>query len=209
MGCARYRDALSAQADGEDRGLDDRRLADHLAECPACRRYADNLADLGRQRRVTPAPTMPDLSRRVARRAAVQDRDAASTALRVLLAVVAVEVLVLSVSDLATGESGGTAAHATRHLGAFAAAYAIGLLAVAARPARARAMLPVAVVVAGALLVTAVVDGAQGRVPLAGEALHVPEIVSVVVIWLLARPRRARAPRSDGGLAVVTDEPTG
>jgi hypothetical protein len=67
-------------------------------------------------------------------------------------------------------------------------------------------MLPLAA--AGALLVTAVVDVAHGRISLAGEALHVPEIVSVVVIWLPARPRLPGAPRSHGGLTAVADEPT-
>ena len=133
---------------------------------------------------------------------------AAGLFLRAVLALVAVEVLVLSVADLTAGGGGAEAMHATRHLGAFAAAYAVGLLAVVVRPARARAMLPVAVVVAGALAVTAVVDIAQGRIPLGGEALHVPEIVSVVVIWMLARPRRDRAPRAHGGPTVVPEEPT-
>lgn len=192
MGCEAYREALSARADGEAVGLDDRLLDAHLAACPACRAFADQLGRVSQRGRVTIAPAMPDLSRRVTRRTAAQDRQAHSILLRLLLAVVAVEVLVLSVIDLA-GDGGATAAHSTRHLGAFTAAYGVGLLAVAVRPARARAMLPVAVVVTGALVVTAVVDVMQGRIPLAGEALHLPEVVSVLVIWAMAR-----APRSAG-----------
>ena len=206
MECERYREALSAQADGEEPGLDEMVVGEHLVECESCRRFADTLAESARPRRLETAPAMPDLSGRVMRQTAAQDRNTRSTALRALLALVAVEVLVLSIADLATGDGGEAATHATRHLGAFTAAYAIGLLAVVVRPARARAMLPVAVVVAGALLVTAVVDVVQGRIPLSGEALHVPEIVSVVVIWLLARPRRDSAAPRQPGQTVVVDE---
>ena len=207
MGCEGYRDALSAQADGEDPGIDQRLLDHHLAQCPSCRAFADTVVDGRRRGRVTSAPRMPDLSRQVARRHAAQDRDRVGLFLRALLALVAVELLVLSVADLTAGGGDDEAVHATRHLGAFVAAYAVGLLAVVVRPARARAILAVAVVVAGALAVTAVVDIVQGRVPLGGEALHVPEIVSVVVIWLLARPGPTRTPRAHGGPTAVAEEP--
>ena len=52
-------------------------------------------------------------------------------------------------------------------------------------------MLPVAAVLAGALVITAVVDLVDGRVPLVGEAQHLPEVVSVVLVWLLAVPGAA------------------
>ena len=61
------------------------------------------------------------------------------------------------------------------------------------RPARARTMLPVAAVLAGALLITAVIDLLNGNVPLLGEATHLPELISVFLIWLLAVPSRRRA----------------
>jgi len=51
-------------------------------------------------------------------------------------------------------------------------------------------MLPVAAVLAAALVITAAVDLADGRIPLAGEALHVPEVLSVLLVWLLASPGR-------------------
>ena len=86
-----------------------------------------------------------------------------------------------------------TGVHATRHLGAFSVAYGVGLLVDAVRPARARTMLPVAAVLSGALLVTAIVDLLQGRVPLLGEATHLPEMISVLLIWMLANPRRPRS----------------
>lgn len=130
---------------------------------------------------------MPDLSRRVSKLAAVADRASAWGVVRLLLVVVALEVMVLSVPALvASGE--GSEVHDARHLSAFTIAYGVALLVVAVRPARARTVLPVAAVLAGALLITAVVDLLEGNVPLLGEAVHIPEVISVVLVWLLATP---------------------
>lgn len=131
--------------------------------------------------------------------------------MRVLLAVVAVEILVFSLPALVFGDEQQTSTHAARHLGAFTVAYAVGLLVVVVRPARARTMLPVAAVLAGALLVTAIVDLANTRVPLIDEAQHLPEVLSVVLVWLIAVPsprRRGRSARVDGApdLHIVSAE---
>lgn len=132
---------------------------------------------------------MPDLSRRVARLAAIADRAASWSAVRVLLAVVAIEIIVFSFPDLVLGEDSGAAAtHTARHLGAFTVAYAVALLVVVVRPARARAVLPVAAVLSGALLIGAIVDLVQGRVPILDEATHLPELFSVLLLWLIASP---------------------
>ena len=98
----------------------------------------------------------------------VADRASTSSIVRALLAVVAVEIIVVSVPAL-LGDGQATSTHAARHLGAFAVAYGVGLLVVVARPARARTMLPVAAVLAGALVITAVVDLTQRRIPLVGR----------------------------------------
>jgi len=84
------------------------------------------------------------------------------------------------------------------------------LATVAFRPARARTALPVAVLLGLTLAITAVVDLLAGRVPLAGEALHLPELVSVLAVAHLAGlfdgPIRSRqgaaARRSTRGAAV-------
>jgi hypothetical protein len=54
-------------------------------------------------------------------------------------------------------------------------------------------MLPVAATLAVALLITALVDVVDGRAPLWGEALHIPEVLSVLFLWLLAVPAGRRA----------------
>jgi predicted anti-sigma-YlaC factor YlaD len=202
MGCERWTEAISALADGEPAGIDERLVAAHVARCPACRAFEN---DVGRLRRPRPvaAPPPPDLPRRISRLAAAADRAATWSTVRVLLAVVAVEIVVVSVPAL-LGDERQTSTHAARHLGAFAVAYGVGLLVVVARPARARAMLPVAAVLAGALLITSIVDLAQGRVPLVDEAFHVPELVSVVLVWLIAAKAR-RAP--DAAASAPSDTP--
>ena len=115
-----------------------------------------------------------------------------------LLAVVAVEIIVVSIPAL-LGDEPAASTHASRHLGAFAVAYGAGLLVVVARPARARTMFPVAAVLGCALVITAVVDLAQGHIPLVGEAAHVPELVSVILLWLIAVPPRRLLDRDRGG----------
>lgn len=199
MGCERWRDAISAGVDGEPTGVEPQLLDSHLASCAACRSFAGSATSSAaafRRLGVGEADPVPDLSRRVARLGAVADRAAAWSVVRCLLAVVAVEILVFSLPALVLGDEQDTSAHSARHLGAFTVAYAVGLLVVVARPARARTMLPVAAVVAGALLVSAVVDLGRGRVPLVDEALHLPEVLSVLLVWLIAVPgprRRLRA----------------
>lgn len=120
-----------------------------------------------------------DLADRVVRSVRAADRDGVSIP-RALLAVVAVQIVVFAVVDLVAA---GGDAHGTRHLGAFAIAYAVGLSSVVWRPARARTMLPVALVLVAALAITAVVDVVRGETPLVGEALHLSELASVGLVW--------------------------
>ena len=195
--CERWFEAISAIADGEDAGIDPRLVAAHVDRCPTCRAYRDDIEAMRRPTRIAPAPRLPDLSRRIVKLHALADRASAWSGVRILLAVVAIEIVVLSLPGLVLGEQEGASAHGARHLGAFTIAYAVALLVVVVRPARARSILPVAVILAGALLITAIVDIAQGRAPLVNETLHIPEILSVALVWLLAVPvGRRRAGRS-------------
>jgi predicted anti-sigma-YlaC factor YlaD len=213
VACETWREAISALADGEDPGVDRRLLDAHLERCTGCRDYRRRVEVVRSRLRLGEAAPMPDLSRRVVKLNALADRAGRWRLLRVLLAVVAVEIVVLSVPALIWGEGAATSQHAARHLGAFTVAYGAALLVVAVRPARARTVLPVAATLAGALLITAVVDVSEGRVPLLGEALHVPEILSVVLVWLLAAPswRRLQPAAASGEAAAalrLVTEPT-
>jgi predicted anti-sigma-YlaC factor YlaD len=188
MDCGRWRDAISARADGEDPGVAEATLDAHLAACPECRAFHRDLAAMTPPFRLQVPPPMPDLSRRVVKRNALLDRASRWGMVRGLLGVVAVEIAVLALPSLVLGDDQGAAAHTARHLGAFSLAYAVGLLVVVARPARARTMLPVAAVLAAALLITAVADVLDGVIPLVNETGHLPEILSVPLLWLLASP---------------------
>lgn len=173
-------------ADGEDPGVDQRLLEAHLTGCADCRSYAAAIDGSRRRTLVRAAAPMPDVSRRVTKLNAVADRASRWSVVRALLVVVAIEVIVVSVPSL-VGE-GASDTHDARHLGAFTIAYGVALLVVAVRPARARTVLPVSAVLAGALLITAVIDLVRGTVPLINETTHLPELASVVLVWLLAVP---------------------
>ena len=134
----------------------------------------------------------PDLSKKIAKLAAAADRAAHWSALRVALAVVAAQVIAFALPALILGKENGVATHSARHLGAFGVAYGVALLVVVARPARARSILPVALVLAGAQVLGAAVDLATGRIPLVGEVRHLPQIISVFLIWFLAVPSTRR-----------------
>jgi predicted anti-sigma-YlaC factor YlaD len=210
MGCERWQDAISALADGEDPGIDERLIDAHTARCAECRLFATAIDGSRRRLAVQPAAEMPDLSRRVAKTNALLDRAGKWSMVRALLIVVAVEIVIAAAPGLVLGD-GEANAHDARHLGAFSIAYAVALLVAAVRPARARTVLPVAAVLAGALVVTAVVDLANGTVPLLNEASHLPELISVVLVWLLALPARDRPVHERGSarhaLRIVQDRP--
>ena len=213
MECEHFQTAISAMSDGEEPNVTPALVEAHVATCSSCRQFRSALESLPRAAPLAEAPVMPDLSRRVVKLNAMADRAGRWSIVRALLGLIAIEVVVLSVPALVLGRDGASAAHAARHLGAFSVAYAVGLLVVVARPARARAMLPVALVLAGAIAVTAVIDVIEGRIPLVGEAAHIPEILSVWFVWLLARPARdttvapgSRMPTGRPALRVVDTE---
>jgi predicted anti-sigma-YlaC factor YlaD len=201
MTCDAWRDALSAVADGEDPGIDRRLVDAHVARCGPCRAFADDAHAVSRAWALSEAEPMPDLSARVSRLDRIADRASRWGLLRALLAVVAVQIIVLSIPGLVLGEDPSASEHGARHLGAFSTAYAAGLLLVVWRPARARSLLPVAATLVAALLITAAVDIADGRVPLVDEVVHVPEIVSVLLVWLLAAPPPRTTARRSPSLA--------
>jgi hypothetical protein len=161
--------------------------------------------------RIAAAPDMPDLSGPIARLNAAADRAAHWSILRIVLAVVAVQVVAFALPALILGEEQGVATHSARHLGAFGVAYGVALMVVVVRPARARSILPVALVLAGAQVLGAIVDLATGRIPLVGETRHLPQIISVFLIWLLAVPsgrggRTKTKPNGQPQLTIVDHE---
>jgi predicted anti-sigma-YlaC factor YlaD len=204
MSCDRWREAVSALIDGEDPGMDGALVDAHLRRCADCQTFKTMSVRLRRAARVRPAETQADLAAPVVKAMAMSDKFSVWTVTRLGLVVVAVQIVVLSVGLMAGTPDG----HEARHVGAFAASYAIALLAVAHRPGRARAVLPVSCVLAGALVITAVVDGIRGNVAWLGEFNHLPELVSLPLVWLLARPQPdPQRPRRREPLRLVDDQP--
>ena len=128
-----------------------------------------------------------DLADRVVAAAGAVDRGGVWWVLRALLAVVAVAYLVVDVVALLFDD--GPNSHVAHHLGVFEVAYAVTLLFVAMRPARARALVPFTVVLAIGMVVFAVVDVADGHAPALGEVSHLLELAGLVLVWLLATRR--------------------
>ena len=106
--------------------------------------------------------SQPDLPKRISKLNAAADRAGHWSVLRIVLAVVAAQVVAFALPALVLGEENDVATHSARHLGAFGVAYGVALLVVVARPARARSILPVALVLAGAQVIGAIVDLAIG-----------------------------------------------
>jgi predicted anti-sigma-YlaC factor YlaD len=203
MTCERWEAAIGAVLDGEEPGIDPALVDAHVARCEHCRTFREQAHRLRRFQLDQVAP-QPDLAPRVVKTAQILDGARHWSIARVVLAICAIEVIALSIPGLV----GADADHSSRHLGAFSVAFGVALLVVVARPARAHAMLPVALVLAIALAVSAVVDLVNGQVPLLTEARHLPELISVVMLWLLATPTyrvrgHHRRPDAVAGLRAV------
>jgi predicted anti-sigma-YlaC factor YlaD len=186
MRCDQSRDLLSARLDGEASDDELAVLDRHLASCPACATFADELVTVDRVTRLTPAEPVPDLTTAVMASAAVAPKDPRREAVRWSLVVVAAAQLLLALPSLFVASNGSTV-HATRELGSWSAALAVGLLVAAWQPARARGMLPLGIVLAGVLSLGALVDIVAGTTAGAGESAHLLEIAGIALLWLLAR----------------------
>lgn len=198
--CELWREAISARADGERETIDPRLLESHLAGCAECRSFAENVHRIRRAASIDVSEPMVDLSGHVVKAARAADRNSVWWVLRLGLGVVACQIIVLSAPALLLGHSSGSDKHTARHLGSFAVAYAIGLLVVALRPAKARGMLPLAAALAGCLAVTGIIDIAEGHVPALAEVHHIPEVAGLVLVWVLAMPKRLPSPPTRQGL---------
>jgi len=184
MDCTTCRETISAALDGEAT-LDERAAVDgHLAACAQCRAWSLTASRAHRLVRLRPAEVVPDLAPAILARAHPPNAGRWEW-IRTALAVVALTELVLAVPAL-FGIDNGATVHVARHVGSLSAALAVGLLYAAWKPVRAYGLLPIALALAGCLLVTSLVDVANGRVDALGEAHHVLDLGAVVLLWALA-----------------------
>jgi predicted anti-sigma-YlaC factor YlaD len=193
MLCADVRVSMSAALDGEMPSLPPDVVEHHLRGCGECRRWSEAVAGLHRSLRVQPAEDEPDrtdaiLAALPRRRPLADDR---VQTLRLVSLAVALVQLVASIpllfpSDTMPGMPG-MDGHLERHLGISALAMAVGLLVVAWRPERARAMLPILAVLVVGLAWACLGDIWAGR-PVPGNLLaHGADVAGLEVVWFLAR----------------------
>lgn len=188
--CHDFQDAVSARLDGEalPAGLDDAAVDAHVAGCAACSAFATGAAAQHRALRVRAAEAVPDLSATIMRSTTpVRPQPVREWARYALLAVAATQ-LILAVPAVLLGDDPGSSIHAARELGSFDIALATGLLWAAWQPRRAAGLLPMATALAGAVVLTAVLDIAGDDAPVLGEAHHLLELAGLALLWALAHP---------------------
>ncbi|MFE9691435.1 zf-HC2 domain-containing protein [Micromonospora sp. NPDC005806] len=196
MTCDDVRVALSARLDGEDPQAPAAVLDAHTASCPGCRSWlasAERVTRLTRVRAVdVPDLTAPVLAAVAADRAAARDGAAATVrarrqVLRVAVAVAAVAQLAVALPILLAGLGVEADPHTSREMASFDAALAVGFALAAWRPERARAFLPVALVLAVCLAATSVVDVAASTTAVVHELGHLAAVVQAGLLWALGR----------------------
>jgi predicted anti-sigma-YlaC factor YlaD len=207
MTCERMRVALSARLDGEDPQVPIAALDGHVAGCPRCRAWLRRAERVSRTVRVQ-AVDVPDLTAAVLAAVAADRRprarpvDAAATEarsrrqiLRLAVAVAAVAQFALAVPLLLSGLGVAADPHTSREMASFDIALAVGFALAAYRPARARAFVPVAFVLAACLAVTSAVDMANASTALVHEVGHLAAVAQAALLWALGRS----APAGPGG----------
>lgn len=203
MNCDSVRDELSAELDGEQSVQSSAQAADHLTGCADCRKWQDAAHQVTRRVRLTSARAIPDRAPQIleavlADRAAHRRPDRSRLLARAGLAALAAVQLVLLLPSLVLGHAGiGIPLHASRELGAFNLALAVGFAAAAQRPVRARGMLSVVGAATAALVLLAVVDSAYDETTLLAELPHVVAVAGWLLLRTLARTDQHDSDGSD------------
>lgn len=185
LSCENALELISAAIDGEATVDEQHFLDAHLDTCVDCVVLERRVRRLHRQVRLRPAETVPNLV------ATVTDRLRPATLgrggwLRPALAWVAAVMLIQNVAALVLGRVDGADEHLARHLGAFGVALAIGFGFVAWKPQRAFGLLPFAGALIATMLISAVLDVADGGRSALAEAVHITEVIGLALLWMIA-----------------------
>jgi predicted anti-sigma-YlaC factor YlaD len=190
MECEAAREAISALLDGEHPGVERSALDAHLASCAACRFWREEAHALTRRARLASATAVPSagaslmVTLREAERRRRWWRSLALT--RGGLALVAVGQLVVTIPPLLFGTDHEAPIHVAHELGAFDMALAVGFLAAALRPSRARGMRTLVGCAALLLVVTAAIDLVAGRTTASDEWPHLLAVVGWLLLWRIS-----------------------
>lgn len=196
VGCDQYREALSAELDGESPGLSADRVAGHLDGCAGCRDWYERASRVTRLARLAPADPMPDLAALVVpsatparrrlpiRRPAVRAGRVVGVARGALVGIAFVQGL-LAWSGALTGQDAMATGHVAHEVGAWNLALAVAFLAAATRPRSAEALVAPVGVFVTVLAVVATADVAAGDLTggrLAGHLLVATGLLMLVVV---------------------------
>jgi predicted anti-sigma-YlaC factor YlaD len=212
VGCDQYREALSAELDGEPHDVPDRALEAHLSACSSCREWFGQAARITRLVRVAPAVSMPDLVPGVLAALPAQSPRGRQVhaAARAALVVVAFLQALLAWSGALTGQDDMATGHVAHEVGAWNLALSVAFLMVATRPRAADALVaPVGVFVA-VLAVVAASDAAAGDLALGrllGHLLVGSGLALLVAIGRTTPPQPGVPDRSrPSGVPVEPDD---
>jgi predicted anti-sigma-YlaC factor YlaD len=189
--CRNHRIVLSAVADGAATPTERAAAEAHLAACSGCREYRSKLEELRLVVARSTVPSAPDLVPALwavmaeARPRASRPGERASLA-RYLLGAAAFTQMTLGAPALLLGRGAGDV-HDSRHLGAWALAFGVGLLLAAVRPRHARTLLPIATTLTVAVAVSTVIDLIGGQRAAGPEAIHVLEVVGLALLAVVHR----------------------
>jgi predicted anti-sigma-YlaC factor YlaD len=195
MSCDPFREALSAQIDGEDGGMSLAALDAHLADCGDCRAFALRMASTARAVRLQPAEPVPDLTVSIltaiaatpARRSFRWDPSETPGVIRLTLALVAL-TQVVAAAPAVVGNDLGAPIHVAHEQAAWGLALAAGLLFAAWRPSRAAALVPMLGVFVLCLGTMTALDIAAGRVAPSSEVPHLMAAFGLGLLWLESHP---------------------
>ena len=195
--CVAARAVLSAQLDGEPEPPPTEQTDEHLARCPYCAVWRESLHRLTRRVRVTLARALPDrtpqlLAAVLADQSVRRRARPAYRLVRLGLAAAAAAQLVIVIPALILGDAGALIPpQASRELGAFNAALAVGYLAVALRPTRARGALLLVAPATALLVILAIIGSALGQTTLLAETPHLIAVAGWALLAVLARGIRS------------------
>ena len=199
MGCDQYREALSAELDGEPHGVPEDALSGHLSGCSGCREWFGRAARVTRVVRLAPARPIPDLAPGVLAALPVSSpgRRRLFAGARAALVVVAFLQALLAWSGALTGQDDMATGHVAHEVGAWNLALAVAFLMVATRPRAADALIaPVGVFVA-VLAVVAASDAAAGDLALGRLLGHLLVGTGLVLLVAISRTTPAQPGPSD------------
>ncbi|WP_300681030.1 copper resistance protein CopC [Nocardioides sp.] len=185
MECSEVREALSAQADGEEVTVTGDALAVHLDGCEECRAFEARLAALSAVTvRAAEEPAPIDLAG-IATARWQRRRESRMYILRWAVGLMGGAELANALLQLVM--HGTSEAHSTHESLSFAVAISLALVYASVRPALAAGYLPIVGTAVGLLLLTAGFDVASGRISAVDELPHVDLLIGCVLMWFLAR----------------------